>query len=338
MWFRGLWVVGSFLWAALLHAEGLAEGLAAARLGVIYSLDDPSSRQVASYYAKQRLIPSENLIGIHIPNAGVITPEAFAPIRRQVIERLPIAVQSLVLIWSAPYAVGCMSVTTAFAAGYRSDFCLPGCSRTALNPLFNTEGWLPADTVGWWPAMLLPSADVALAHAVIDRGIAGDGTRPPGTLYLVRTTDGARNVRAATYEEAQLVLAHRLTVVGLSAPVNRDIPDAIGYFTGAAQVEELPQLHFRPGAIADHLTSYGGVLQGSRQMSAVAWLQQGATGSYGSVSEPCALVEKFPDIRVLFAHYTRGETLLESYWKSVAMPGQGLFIGEPLSRPFAVRD
>ena len=49
----------------------------------------------------------------------------------------------------------------------------------------------------------------------------------------------------------------------------------------------------------------------------------------GSVSEPCALVEKFPDIRVLYAHYTRGETLLESYWKSVAMPGQGLFIGSP---------
>jgi uncharacterized protein (TIGR03790 family) len=72
-------------------------------------------------------------------------------------------------------------------------------------------------------------------------------------------------------------------------------------------------------------------------MSAAAWIRQGATGSFGSVSEPCSLLEKFPDIRVLFAHYLRGETLLESYWKSVAMPGQGLFIGEPLSRPFARR-
>jgi hypothetical protein len=34
------------------------------------------------------------------------------------------------------------------------------------------------------------------------------------------------------------------------------------------------------------------------------------------------------------AHYLSGETLLESYWKSVAMPGQGLFIGDPLARPF----
>ena len=27
--------------------------------------------------------------------------------------------------------------------------------------------------------------------------------------------------------------------------------------------------------------------------------------------------------------------MIEAYWKSVYMPGQGLFIGEPLARPFA---
>jgi hypothetical protein len=35
------------------------------------------------------------------------------------------------------------------------------------------------------------------------------------------------------------------------------------------------------------------------------------------------------------AHYLQGETLIEAYWKSVQMPGQGVFIGEPLARPFA---
>jgi hypothetical protein len=35
------------------------------------------------------------------------------------------------------------------------------------------------------------------------------------------------------------------------------------------------------------------------------------------------------------AHYLQGETLLEAYWKSVAMPGQGIFVGDPLARPFA---
>lgn len=33
-------------------------------------------------------------------------------------------------------------------------------------------------------------------------------------------------------------------------------------------------------------------------------------------------------------HYLRGETLIEAYWKSLSMPGQGIFIGEPLANPF----
>jgi len=65
--------------------------------------------------------------------------------------------------------------------------------------------------------------------------------------------------------------------------------------------------------------------------------QTGATATYGTVSEPCNFVEKFPNPLVLFEHYTHGETALESYWKSVQMPGQGLFIGEPLSRPYGAR-
>jgi hypothetical protein len=52
------------------------------------------------------------------------------------------------------------------------------------------------------------------------------------------------------------------------------------------------------------------------------------------VVEPCAFTGKFPDVRVMFAHYLAGETLIESYWKSVAMPGQGIFIGEPLAAPY----
>jgi uncharacterized protein (TIGR03790 family) len=102
-------------------------------------------------------------------------------------------------------------------------------------------------------------------------------------------------------------------------------------------VEELALIHFRPGALADHLTSGGGVLGGGTQMPALSWIAQGATASYGAVSEPCNYLEKFPDVKIMFEHYLRGETALEAYWKSVAMPGQGLFIGEPLSRPFAAR-
>jgi uncharacterized protein (TIGR03790 family) len=185
--------------------------------------------------------------------------------------------------------------------------------------------------------MLLPSDDPALARALIQRSMAADYSAPPGTLYLVRTTDEARNVRATAYADVDLKLAHRLRIVQMSTPIGGDLADAVGYFTGAQHVAELPLIHFRPGALADHLTSTGGVLQGGTQMSALSWIVQGATASYGSVSEPCNILEKFPNLSVLFEHYTHGETALEAYWKSVGMPGQGLFIGEPLARPYAAR-
>ena len=55
---------------------------------------------------------------------------------------------------------------------------------------------------------------------------------------------------------------------------------------------------------------------------------------YGTVVEPCNLPQKFPYPPVAIGRYLQGETLIEAYWKSVLMPGQGIFIGEPLAAPF----
>jgi uncharacterized protein (TIGR03790 family) len=311
-----------------------AEGLDPGRLGVIFNSNDKSSLRIAQYYATHRPVPSANVVGLAVPDRAAISRDELKLLRIALQAQLPSSVQSLLLVWSRPYAVECMSITTAIAAGYQPAFCEPGCGITARNPLFDTLGWLPADTTGWLPAMLLPSQDEGLARAVIDRGIQSDGSRPPGTLYLVRTQDVARRVRAAGYSDAELLLSGRMRVREITTPIDRPPDDILGYFTGAIQVEELPRLGFRPGAAADHLTSTGGVLEGSRQMSALEWLKQGATASYGSVSEPCAHPGKFPNPGVLFNHYLKGDTLLEAYWKSVEMPGQGLFIGEPLARPY----
>jgi len=328
---RSLLVLGLAL-IGVGHAP--AEGLIPERLGVIFNSNDKSSARVAQYYAQHRHIPSSNLVGLLVPDRAIIDRDELRRLRISMLAQLSSSVQSLLLVWSRPYAAECMSITTAVAAGYQSGFCEPGCGHTKLNPLFDTPGWLPADTTGWLPAMLLPSQDEPLAEAVIDRGISADGSRPRGTLYLIATQDSSRNVRAAGYPDARALLSSRLMVRELTTPLGPGPADIIGYFTGAVRVEELAKLIFLPGAAADHLTSTAGVLEGSRQMSALEWLKQGATASYGSVSEPCNLVGKFPNPAVLFDHYLRGDSLLEAYWKSVEMPGQGLFIGEPLARPF----
>ncbi len=312
-----------------------AEGLTPERLGVLFSRTDPASIRIAQYYAARRGVPAANLVGLSLPDRDVIDRAEFGALQADLLAKLPTTVQSLLLVWSRPYAVECMSVTTAFAAGYQPAFCEPGCGRTKLNPLYGSDGWLPAETIGWLPAMLLPSGDETLARAVIDRGISADGTRPPGTLYLVLTSDVSRNVRAARYADAAALVGRRVDIRGLSGPVKGPVDGIIGYFTGALRVTELDSLHFRPGAAADHLTSFGGVLDGWKQMPALDWLRQGATASYGTVSEPCNHLGKFPSPAIFMDRYLRGDTLLAAYWKSVAMPGQGLFIGEPLARPYA---
>jgi uncharacterized protein (TIGR03790 family) len=101
-------------------------------------------------------------------------------------------------------------------------------------------------------------------------------------------------------------------------------------------VAQIASNRWLPGAAADHLTSFGGVLpDGNGQMPATEWLRAGATASYGTVAEPCNYADKFPRASVLVGRYRRGDTLLEAYWKSVRWPGQGLFLGEPLARPWA---
>ena len=90
-----------------------------------------------------------------------------------------------------------------------------------------------------------------------------------------------------------------------------------------------------PGALGDSLTSYGGyILENSGQTPALAFLEAGAAGSYGTVVEPCNYTQKFPDPLDYF-YQTRGFSLAEAYYQSVLNPFEGLMVGEPLAAPFA---
>ena len=113
------------------------------------------------------------------------------------------------------------------------------------------------------------------------------------------------------------------------------------YLTGLAEVPQIETNTYLPGAVADHLTSLAGMTEtgasSGGQMPATAWLRAGATGSYGTVEEPCNVPDKFPRASLLVGRYAEGNTLIEAYWKSVRTPGQGLFVGEPLARPWGNR-
>ena len=333
-------VVEPFLHASLpLLAEAPFSRLGPKDLALVINSQDPLSERIGLHYRKARSIPDAQVIRVSFPpGISNLPPARFLAVRRNILARTPSHVQVYALAWAAPYRVGCQSITSALSFGLDPAWCAQGCRATKLNPLHaRGEVRRPWNELRFRPSMMLAATTYEHAVRLIDRGVASDGQAPSGTAYLLSTSDSARNVRAAGYGPIRQAFASRFRIQILEQDRLEQVKDVMFYFTGLANVPGLDGLRFRPGAVADHLTSLGGQLTDSPQMSSLRWLEAGATGSYGTVVEPCNLRSKFPDPGLVLTYYLRGDTLIESYWRSVAMPGQGVFIGEPLARPWPPR-
>jgi len=310
-------------------------GLKPSELAVVYIKGDKKSETIAYYYQQHRKIPFENIIGISIDaSKTVIGPGEFVVQKKLLDAQLSDDVQALALAWEKPYQVGCMSVTAAFTFGYNVAYCATSCKKTRTSPYYNSMSVAPYRDFKMRPTMMLAAETIQGAMQLIDRGIVADDTQPLGRAFLLTTSDKTRSVRNVFFDEANKNFKHRYDLHILNSDGIKNRSDILFYFTGAVAVPYLDTLSFLPGAMADHLTSAGGQLTNSSQMSALRWLEAGATGSYGSAIEPCNFVQKFPNPLLAMWHYGFGTTMLEAYWKSVHMPGQGNFIGEPLASPF----
>ncbi len=309
-------------------------------LGVIINTNDPVSVSVGEYYAEQRGLPDENVIRVQVPtDSDVLARDDFEPIRQQIEADTPDGVQAYALTFIKPYRVDCMSITTAVAVGGFDDkYCSSPCATTATVDYYNSASTRPYDDHEIRPTMVLGGVDEAEGRALVDRGIAAEASFPGGRGHFVKTSDSARSVRWYDFQSLATAWAQN----GEFEPVYTDDANTIEgddqvlfYFTGLASVSGIDTNTYVPGAVADHLTSYGGKLTATGgQMSIMRWLEAGATGSYGTVVEPCNYTQKFPHVSVFLSHYFRGETLVEAYWKSVQMPGEGIFVGDPLARPW----
>jgi uncharacterized protein (TIGR03790 family) len=328
-------------------------GLDPDEMGVVINDNDPLSVQIGAYYAMARHLPASNVVHVSLPMPSTtsITEAQFTPIKAQVDAAFAgTKVQAMALTWTHPYAVVNMSITSAFSLGFHAitDTCndVNSQSGTPSPYLTNMDSTSPFTDLAFRPAMTIPATTIAEAQAIIDHGVASDGTQPTGSAYLMDTSDQTRSarcivsVKSGYTNECQALLDEWDSVgSGIDAGiVDADVvtgkTDVFLYIEGLASVPSITTNTYLPGAIADHLTSYGGQIPTSGQMSAFLFLKAGATGSYGTVVEPCAYTEKFPDPEVLLPRYFGGATLIEAYWKSVQWPAEGIFLGEPLARPF----
>ncbi|PTT80775.1 TIGR03790 family protein, partial [Pelomonas sp. HMWF004] len=253
-------------------------------------------------------------------------------------------VNGLALAWVQPYAVDCNSLTSALGMGLQPELCARKCEATRPSPYGSYFGARPWPVIGLRPTMQIAARSVPAALALIERGIAADHSLAaaapmPALAFLAATPDAARNVRERLFPPAGPVPgAEGLAVVRVRSDALPAMRRILVYQTGLARVPAPLGGEWLPGALADHLTSFGGQLDrpaGEGQMTVLDWIDAGATASYGTVSEPCNHVQKFPHPQLLIHAYAQGVSALEAYWRSVAWPAQGVFVGEPLAAPFA---
>jgi hypothetical protein len=129
-------------------------------------------------------------------------------------------------------------------------------------------------------------------------------------------------------------LGYKAEIFQGALPVGK--PAVLGAQIGTPQFDwKASRSQFVPGALADNLTSLGGVMssQGG-QTKLTELIKAGAAGSSGTVTEPFALQEKFPHPH-MYAYYASGATLAEAFYLSVTGPYQLLIVGDPLCKPFS---
>jgi len=332
-------------------ADNKPAQLSAENVLVLYKFNDDHSKQIADYYAQQRKVPKSQVVAVNIKGSpSSLSKKQFKGIYSQLKPKLTDNIKVILMTWHAPYRVECMSITSAFAFGFDKKYCSHktnierGCKATATSPYYNAESaTLWQQNAPFKLSMMLSATSVDEAKKVIDNGIAADNSFPKAQAYLIRTNDSNRSSRWSIFERFAELWGDRKDInvnyidakfsATRSALKNKD--DVMFYHTGMVSVPHISTNTYLPGAIAEHLTSTGGAGIGEHgQMKAFRWLEAGVTGSYGAVVEPCNYPAKFPNPQVLIPSYRDGKTLVEAYWKSVQQPGEGLFIGEPLARPW----
>ncbi len=326
---------------------------------VVVNTNSADSVELGDYYAAAHGIPDHQICALGIDtNWGSITFTQFRngllnPIRDHIAaEGLDDQIDYLVFCQDFPTRIeDAEGISASLFYGFKDAprYAEAGCNLPdyTSNEYFRAErAFRSAD--GWnatngFVAFHLIASNLPTAKLVADRGVAAQSSFPSSGFYLYTLGSMGRSVREQLYANAQFAftalpgtpgtctIAPYLTV--LTGKTN-----VLGYHDGYGNIPALARTNnvWLPGAYADHLTSCGGMLPVPcyGQSTVLDWMDIGATASYGTVDEPCAFIEKFPDPLMAF-WYARGFTIGEAYAMAVEAPYQGLFAGDPLAAPFA---
>jgi len=335
----------------------------------------PFSGALAREYAAMRHIPEPNIIPLDLPANPPLDMSApdfnrliWEPARKECRAR---GLDDHILAWV--YSVNFpIRITTTPALSIQGLTFLKGVlpamnlveRGTYVSPLFAgpdspaSSGFPPQsfDVQREWLGKDMPIPSMMLGFmgkagntseeilSCLHKGVRADLTRPDGAVCIVTNSD----IRSLCRQWEFAPTIRELHSLGITAMMTNAYPSGtaptleskglMGLMAGSANIPEAETGCFRflPGAIAEHLTSFGAAFDNPAQTKITAWIRAGATASAGTVVEPMSLWPKFPHARV-FVHPAAGCTLIESFYQSLRCPLQILIVGEPLASPWGAQ-
>lgn len=329
------------------------------------------SMTLANFYADLRGIPDENVVHIEIDEKFYTSPFTMSledfkqlvynPVADAIAERgiegvitawiystdLPLRIKieenTIISILGATLtAKKTPSADQVRKAQYQSPlYAGPSPAQDALHTTRSFDRILAQnDGMQGYPSMMLSftqsgGLDLPQSKDVLRRGKIADASAPEGTVFFVKTEDQPRSKpREWQFEPAADILRQSgVNAIIADAPPSNE-SDIIGLQIGIQRLDTREIGTFLPGAMAEHMTSWGASFDRSGHTRVTDWLAAGATASSGTVTEPYALWPKFPTA-FFFHHYRSGATIIESFYQSILSPMQILLLGDPLARPWA---
>ena len=316
---------------------------------VVINQSSSNSCEAGNYYCERRQVPPENVLYINWTGSPIswtntdfqttlLNPLLAMLAARQLSTQADYVVLSMDIPYKTLNGATVNGTTSALFYGPKDDSGPDSAGIT--NSYFGSEQCFrqspPASAPGYsFLATMITADSVTLAKQLIDQGVNSDSTFPSQPVILAKSSDYQRNLRYPGFDNA--IFNARLCGNYQVQRTNLDSPWALtnllGFETGLANFSVSPGT-FVPGAMADSMTSFGGmILEASGQTSLLAFIGAGAAGSYGTVVEPSPDTSKFPGPQTYF-YQARGFSLAECYYQSINAPYEGLIVAEPLAAPF----
>ena len=130
-------------------APAVAAGVQPSQLAIIINDAEPNSVEVGEYYRQAHAIPVANVVHVNIPNRPrKLSVDQFTQLKERIDAQLKPGIQAVLMVWSAPYAVECNSITSAFTLGYDAGQCVKTCDPGKPSTYFNSSVTQPYTQLG----------------------------------------------------------------------------------------------------------------------------------------------------------------------------------------------